>query len=181
MSEEQVVLLDDDGQEIGTAEKYSIHHENTPLHKAFSCYVFDEQGRLLVTKRASVKKVWPGVWTNTACGHPMPRESDEDAIARRLKYELGMTAQNLQCVKKDYRYKTLPFKGIIEHELCPIYIGSVLTDPIPNPLEVDEYTWLPWAEYVNLITADTGDVYSWWCKDQLQYISDSVENFLKNL
>ena len=181
MKEELVVLLDDDGREIGTAEKYSTHHANTPLHKAFSCYVFNARGHLLVTKRASVKKVWPGVWTNSACGHPLPGESNEDAIARRLMYELGMTMQDIQCVKSDYRYKTPPFKGIIEHELCPIFIAVQLTQPEPNPQEVEDYKWLEWPVYVKEISEDPANIYSWWCKDQLKHIQPAVETFIAKL
>lgn len=181
MKKELVILLDDDGREIGTAEKYSTHHANTPLHKAFSCYIFNESGQLLVTKRASVKKVWPGVWTNSACGHPFPGESTEDAIARRLMYELGMSAQDLRCVKSDYRYKTPPFKGIIEHELCPIYLGMQRTPLVPNPQEVENYRWLDWSEYVKEISEDPANVYSWWCKDQLKHIEPAVVEFLANL
>lgn len=175
------MLLDEAGNEVGQAEKYSTHHSQTPLHKAFSCYLFDSKGRLLITKRAATKKVWPGFWTNTACGHPGSGETDESAIVRRLHYELGMTANNLRCVKKDYRYKTPEFNGIIEHELCPIYIGSPLNDPIPNPDEVQEFVWLEWSEYVRRISTDSSNEFSWWCKDQLKHITEPVESFLADL
>ena len=93
--QELIVLVDESGTPIGSAEKLSSHHADTPLHLAFSCYVFDDEGRFLATRRSSQKKVWPGVWSNSVCGHPLPGEAVVAAIRRRLRYELGMTASGL--------------------------------------------------------------------------------------
>ena len=69
---ELIVLVDDDGTPIGTMPKPLVHHGETPLHRAFSAYLFDDAGRLLVTRRAEDKQTFPGMWTNTVCGHPAP-------------------------------------------------------------------------------------------------------------
>ncbi len=82
-TEELIVLLDDDGTAIGTMPKPLVHHGETPLHRAFSAYLFDDRGRLLITRRAADKQTFPGMWTNTVCGHPGPGEDDAAAIARR--------------------------------------------------------------------------------------------------
>lgn len=82
-TQEQIILVNDQGELIGTQEKYAAHTSHTPLHLAFSCWVFNQQGQLLMTRRALSKKAWPGVWTNSVCGHPLPGEATEDAIRRR--------------------------------------------------------------------------------------------------
>ncbi len=166
--EELIVLVDEHGRPTGTAEKWSSHHADTPLHLAFSCYVFDASGAFLMTRRALTKKVWPGVWTNTACGHPAPGEHFHDAIARRLRYELGMTARDIEVVLPDHVYRAPPFAGIVEHELCPVFVARVASEPEPNPIEVGACAWIDWDEFVRRARDDRGDVFSWWCKNQLR-------------
>ena len=172
-TKELIVLCDAQGRPTGTAEKLAAHNANTHIHRAFSCYVFDAQGRLLITQRAAVKKVWPTVWTNSCCGHPVPGETDQAAIARRLDYELGMAADTPVSLVDNYTYKTPPYRGIVEHEFCPIYAVRTTQQPKPNPDEVDDFRWVTWDEYSALLKADDGDVYSWWCKDQLQHLLTS--------
>src|SRR5215213_6281534 len=96
--EELVVLLDDDARPIGTAAKADVHTTETPLHLAFSCHVQDDAGRILVTRRALGKRTWPGVWTNSFCGHPAPGEPTSEAVHRRARRELGLTIDSLTCV-----------------------------------------------------------------------------------
>ncbi len=175
MTEELIVLVDNAGNHIGQAEKLSSHHDNTPLHLAFSCYVFNDKGELLVTQRAHTKKVWPDVWTNSVCGHPAPKEDMLDAIKRRLDYELGMSATNFQVVLPDYRYITPPYNGIIENEICPVYIARAISKPNPNPEEVDDYSWVNWKNFVESCKNDQNDKYSWWCKDQVKQLSHSAK------
>ena len=170
---EEVVLVNDAGTPIGTAPKLEVHTANTALHLAFSCYVFNEQGQFLLTQRAHVKKVWPDVWTNSLCGHLMPGESTEDAIKRRLDYELGIKKyKDLEVILPDYRYKTPPYKGIIENEICPVYAAVVLEKPTPNPLEVEAYKWVKWDELDGLVAKEPA-VYSYWFKDVLKKLAQA--------
>src|SRR5690606_30977685 len=122
-STDLVVLLDDEGNEIGTAPKSSVHGTDTALHLAFSCHVMRADGRLLVTRRALGKKTWPGVWTNSFCGHPRPAEPLLRAVHRRAEYELGLTLDDIELALPLFRYRATDASGIVEHELCPVYIA----------------------------------------------------------
>lgn len=90
MQTEHVILLNAQGVPTGTLEKYAAHTADTLLHLAFSSWLFNAKGQLLVTRRALSKKAWPGVWTNSVCGHPQLGESNEEAVIRRCRYELGV-------------------------------------------------------------------------------------------
>ncbi|MGW3471996.1 isopentenyl-diphosphate Delta-isomerase [Saccharopolyspora sp. NPDC000995] len=110
---EMVVLLDEQLSETGVAPKASVHTADTPLHLAFSCYVFGPDGRVLLTRRALGKKTWPGVWTNTFCGHPGPGEPMADAVARRGRQELGLTVTAPRAVLPNFRYRAVDASGIV--------------------------------------------------------------------
>jgi isopentenyl-diphosphate delta-isomerase len=142
---ETVVLLADDRTPIGTADKFTVHTDHTPLHLAFSCHVTNVAGQVLVTRRALAKKTWPGVWTNSFCGHPGPDESFEDAIARRARRELGITVRDVECVLPDFRYRAVDASGIVENEICPVYRAVVDAYPVPAADEVAEWVWTEFA------------------------------------
>lgn len=144
--EELVILLDDEGRPIGTIAKSGVHGPDTPLHLAFSCHVRDAHGRLLVTRRALSKRTWPGVWTNSFCGHPEPGEDQATAVARRALHELGVTLTDLRVVLPDFRYRAVDASGIVENEVCPVF-SAVTLDPVqPDPDEVAEYRWVDPAD-----------------------------------
>src|SRR5690554_2220584 len=115
-SAEKVVLLDDAGSPTGSADKYQVHTHATPLHLAFSCYVLNDVGEVLVTRRALSKLTWAGVWTNSVCGHPAPGEPREDAVARRAAQELGTEIRDLRVVLPEFKYQAVDASGIVENE-----------------------------------------------------------------
>jgi isopentenyl-diphosphate delta-isomerase len=171
MSEELIILVDGQGNPIGTAPKLESHNENTPLHLAFSCYVFDNKGEFLVTQRAKSKKVFPGIWSNSCCGHPAPGEKVEKAIKRHLKFELGLSVEKLIAVLPDFRY-TAEMNGIVENEICPVYLARISGEPKPNKEEVENYHWLKWEEWVKE-TEENPQRYSVWSVEQTRRLKNN--------
>ncbi len=162
---ESVVLLDEGGHAIGTADKRSVHHADTPLHLAFSCYLFDRDGHVLVTRRALHKHTWPGVWTNGCCGHPGPREPLEDAVRRRVRQELGVEVTDLRLLLPEFRYRA-EMDGVVENEMCPVFVAEPLGPLRPDPDEVAEAVWEPWPSFRSRVLAGTQDI-SPWCREQV--------------
>ncbi len=150
---DDVVLLDEDGRAIGTAPKSSVHGFDTALHLAFSCHVLDDAGRVLVTRRALTKQTWPGVWTNSFCGHPRPAEPVIDAVRRRAEFELGVSLHDLELALPLFRYRATDANGFVEHEICPVYLARTGDQPTLNPLEVMDAQWVAPADLAAALTA----------------------------
>lgn len=170
--DELVVLLDDDGHPIGTAPKATVHHAATPLHLAFSCWVLDGAGRTLITQRALSKITWPGVWTNTVCGHPAPDESIEAAVRRRALAELGLELVDLRPALPDFRYRAVMADGTVENEVCPVFTAGAakIDDLVPHPSEVASTRWVALDELRDDVDL-TPDVYSPWMLLQLAQLA----------
>lgn len=175
---EQVVLLTPDGTPCGVADKATVHGEVTPYHLAFSCYVFDGRDRLLVTRRALDKTTWPGVWTNSCCGHPGPGEAPADAVVRRLSQELGLVPRGLVLALPDFSYRA-SFAGVEEYELCPVFLARVSDDPVLDPSEVAESAWWTWPQFAAAATAPDTRI-SPWAQEQVRALvgGGHVEAFL---
>lgn len=167
---ELVVLLDEEGRAVGAADKAGVHHAETPLHLAFSVHLFDEDGRVLVTRRALTKLTFPGVWTNSCCGHPAPGEDLADAVRRRVRQELGTEVVDLRLVLPAFRYRAEQ-EGVVENEMCPVFVG-VTREPIdPDASEVDSVSWEPWAEFRSGVLDGTREV-SVWCREQVAQLPE---------
>lgn len=131
-----------DGTPIGVADKNAVHSDQTPLHLAFSCHLFNQDGMVLVTRRALSKLTWPGVWTNSFCGHPSPDEAFEDAVARRAWQELRVTVNQLEVALPDFRYRAVDASGLVEYEICPVFTARVSGVIEPERDEVAEWMWV---------------------------------------
>lgn len=168
-----VVLLDELGSPCGTAPRASVHQRQTPLHLAFSCHITRPSGEVLLTRRALTKATWPGVWTNSCCGHPRPGEDTETTVARRVHEELGLRLAEIKLVIADFRYTATDASGIMENEICPVYLGVVAEDDVyPNPREVTEYQWSSW-ETLGLVAAKAPWLLSPWASEQIALLSRS--------
>lgn len=161
MTVEEVVLVDEDGNRIGRADKATVHHNDTPLHLAFSAYVFNSRGEFLLTRRAASKTTWPDAWTNSCCGHPLPGEELPEAVARRLRYELGLVSTAIDLVLPTFRYRAEMPNGIVEHEVCPVYRVWADDLPEPEPSEVAYTTWVPWQDFVTAVRAGALTISPW--------------------
>jgi isopentenyl-diphosphate delta-isomerase len=155
-AQELVVLCDAAGRPVGSLPKDQVHTADTPLHLAFSVYVFDAAGRFLATRRALGKRTWPGVWTNSCCGHPAPGEQPAAAARRRLGQELGLTPARLELVLPRFAYRAVAPDGTVEHEVCPVFYAHLDGDPEPSvtadPDEVAEWRWVSWPAFRSVAT-----------------------------
>ena len=172
--DEQVVLLGPGGRPIGARAKVDVHTTSTPLHLAFSLHLFDAQGRVLITRRALGKATWPGVWTNSCCGHPGVSEALPAAVERRLGYELGAEVTDLRCVLPDFAYTATDASGIQENEICPVFAGRLHPGGSisANSAEVMDWVWVEWADLVTAILA-TPFAFSPWAVDQVRLLPNS--------
>ncbi len=139
MNKEYVVIVDKNNKKIGIEEKLNAHKKGL-LHRAFSIFIFNFRGELLLQQRAKTKYHSPGLWSNTVCSHPKPNEEYKQAIHRRLKEEMGFDCRlkKLFC----FIYKAELSNGLIEHEYDCVFVGKFDGIPQPNPQEVMNYKWI---------------------------------------
>lgn len=140
MQRNRVVLVDEWDVSIGSMEKLAAHKEGR-LHRAFSIFVFNSKGELLIQKRAAHKYHCGGLWSNTCCSHPQPEETDiTSAAEERLFEEMGITCKLLEVFW--FIYKTHFDNGLTEHELDHVLVGRSNDVPTPNPEEADDWKWM---------------------------------------
>lgn len=137
---DQVILVDEHDQEIGTMEKLEAHRKGV-LHRAFSVVLFNDNGEMLLQRRASHKYHSGGLWTNTCCSHPQPSESVVEGARRRLKEELGIVNDELTVVDH-ILYKVEFENGLTEHEYDYVLTGKWNDDPDLNLQEADAFRWI---------------------------------------
>ncbi|WEK21788.1 MAG: isopentenyl-diphosphate Delta-isomerase [Candidatus Pedobacter colombiensis] len=159
-AKENVILVDENDNEIGVMEKMEAHIQGK-RHRAFSIFIFNKKGELLLQKRAADKYHSGGKWTNTCCSHPRQGETTDDAANRRLREEMGMKADIHPVFRFLYDTEIMP--GIIEHEYDHVYVGVTDALPVLNPAEVSEYCYIAMKDLSEELKADP-DKYTKWLK-----------------
>ncbi|WBL23966.1 isopentenyl-diphosphate Delta-isomerase [Zunongwangia sp. HRR-M8] len=160
MGTDQVILVNEKDEQIGLMEKIEAH-EKALLHRAFSVFVFNNKGELMLQQRALAKYHTPGLWTNTCCSHQREGESNVEAGKRRLMEEMGFTTELKDTISFIYK---APFQnGLTEHEFDHILVGHYDEDPKPNPDEVNAWKWVSLEEVKEDMKANP-DVYTEWFK-----------------
>ncbi len=154
----EVILVNEIDEAIGSMEKMEAH-EKALLHRAFSVFLFDTKGNMLLQKRAASKYHSPSLWTNACCSHPMPGETTEQAALRRLQEELGFTV----AIRKAFHftYKAAFDNGLTEHEFDHVFVGEYEGDMQLNVEEVSEVCYKPMAVIKAELEHKSGDYTEW--------------------
>jgi isopentenyl-diphosphate Delta-isomerase len=157
---DQVILVDEHDNELGTIEKMEAHRNGT-LHRAFSVLIFNSKGDLLIQQRAKTKYHSGGLWTNTCCSHPRPGELIVDAAHRRLKEEMGIEV--VLNFSHKFIYKIELENGLTEYELDYVFTGIFDGKPNTNPSEVADWKYIS-KEYIQKEIASYPNNFTHWFK-----------------
>ena len=156
--EEQVILVDEQDNPIGLMPKLEAH-QKALLHRAFSVFILNSKGELMLQQRAKHKYHSPGLWTNTCCSHQRNGETNIQAGKRRLQEEMGFSTQLKEVTS--FIYKAPFVNGLTEHEFDHVLLGYYEDDPVINPDEVSSWKWMPIEEVKNDIDQNP-DLYTVW-------------------
>jgi isopentenyl-diphosphate delta-isomerase len=138
VKEKEIILVDKEDNEIGLGEKLDVHKKGK-LHRAFSVFIFNSRGKLLLQKRAKKKYHSPGLWSNSCDGHPRPNKDIEKEAEKRLKEEMGFKSKLRKVTSFAYRGRV---GGLIENEIDNILVGKFEGKPKPNKQEVEDVKWV---------------------------------------
>jgi isopentenyl-diphosphate delta-isomerase len=169
--QEMLVLVDEHNRRVGLGEKMDVHRKGQ-LHRAFSIFLADALGRVLLQRRYEGKYHSGGLWANTCCGHPRFDEKTITAARRRLGEELGMDAHLSFAFRA--RYETRLDHGLTENELVYVYLGRLEAEPVPNPLEVSE-TQLMALDDLAADARRRPDAYAYWLRHYLARHLDELK------
>ena len=168
---EQVILVDENDRQIGLMEKQAAHV--TPhLHRAFSIFIFNSKGELLMQQRALSKYHSPGLWTNTCCSHPRDGETLAEATSRRLMEEMGMTCEMHEVYT--FIYKAPVGQGLTEHEFDHVWIGRSDNTPQINHEEVESWKYMSLSDLKKDIQLHP-ELYTEWFKITFEEMSRHAE------
>lgn len=170
--EELVILVDHDDRETGVMEKIQAHREAL-LHRAFSVFVFNSKGELMLQQRALGKYHSPGLWTNTCCSHPRPGEDTEAAAHRRLQEEMGFDCTLTKIFHFTYK---APFdNNLTEHEVDHVFVGFSDTLPVINPEEVESYRFAT-LDDISVEMAENPELFTVWFQIAFERVAEYYLN-----
>jgi len=168
-SEDRLILVDNDDNILGYREKAACHEGAGKLHRAFSIFIFNSAGEVLIQKRSALKPLWPLVWSNSVCSHPREGEADADAGHRRLKEEIAIDAPLQFLFKFQYHAQ---YKDVgSENELCSVYIGRSDEPITANPDEIAEFRYVA-PDALDKEVADQPETFSPWFKMEWKRIRE---------
>jgi len=157
---ELVILVDANDNPTGVAAKIEAHQHPPRLHRAFSVFIFDSAGRMLLQRRASTKYHFGGLWTNAACSHPQPGEETLDAAGRRLRAEMGIDVPLAERMSFIYRAED-PSTELVEWEFDHVFTGTFDGEPDPDAAEVGGWRWIDRADLDSEIQEQPGQFTPW--------------------
>lgn len=172
MAGEQVILVDEHDCEVGALEKLAAHQAGGILHRAFSVFLVDPQGRWLLQQRAAAKYHFPGLWTNACCSHPRPGEGTAAAAHRRLREELGCDCDLVERFQFIYR-ATSAAEGLTEHEYDHVFTGVFSGAIRPDPAEVAAVRWIETAA-LDREVREQPERFTPWFKLALERVRDLI-------
>ncbi len=172
MQVEYVILVNNNDQPLGAMEKMEAHEKGV-MHRAFSVFVYNSEGKMLLQKRADSKYHSPGLWSNTACSHPRTGEKTDDAAHRRMMEEMGFDCDLEKAFT--FIYKAEVGDGLIEHEFDHVFIGNSNQTPKPDPEEVGDWKYVDFDWLVGDVNHNP-DEYTVWFRIALEQVKNHMES-----
>ena len=174
--DELLILVDQADREIGYLGKGACHDGDGVLHRAFSLFVFNSAGQLLLQQRSAGKRLWPLYWSNTCCSHPRRGETVEAATERRLAEELGMASQLHHVFTFQYRAAYLDLGS--ENEVCWVFTGSCDDPPRPNSTEIAAVRWIT-ADELDREFLQRPEIFTPWFAQEWPRVRDEYRRVLR--
>lgn len=168
MERKKVVLVNEDDFALAEMDKMQAHRDGK-LHRAFSVFIFNLKGEMLIHQRANHKYHGAGLWTNACCSHPQWNERVKESAKERLQFEMGMSCDLEHLFS--FIYKATVENGLMEYEYDHVFVGYTNAEPVPNILEVQNYKWIAPEELLKQVAAQPQD-FTYWFRVALEKVMD---------
>ena len=172
-----LILVDSCDKEIGELDKEACHDGSGKLHRAISVFIFNRDDELLIQQRHAHKRLWGGAWSNSCYSHPRVGEKTDVAARRRVTEELGLETELTFLFKFEYRASDAELGT--EHELCSVYAGQAVSEPIVNTTEIQSWEWIPSSE-LNRRVEETPNNFTPWLRIEWARINAEFSEELRS-